>query len=84
VRSAATIAGSYIVGGLIPLAPYILMNDSHQALVASACVTLAALGVFGYVKGHFTGVPKLKSAYQTALIGSLAAGVAYLIAKWIA
>jgi hypothetical protein len=36
------------------------------------------------VKGDFTGVPKLKSAMQTALVGSLAAGVAYLIAKSIA
>jgi hypothetical protein len=52
---------------------------------------LLALAVFGFVKGHFTvsdkqttGVPKLNGALQTALVGSLAAGVAYLIAKFIA
>jgi hypothetical protein len=39
---------------------------------------------FRFVNGHFTGVPKLKGALQTALVGSLAAGVAYLIAKFIA
>lgn len=84
VRSAATIAGSYIVGGLIPLAPYMLLRDSGRALAVSAVVTLLALAVFGFVKGHFTGVSRIKSALQTALVGSLAAGVAYGIAKVIA
>jgi VIT1/CCC1 family predicted Fe2+/Mn2+ transporter len=83
-RSAITIAGSYVVGGLVPLAPYILMRDSGRALLASAAITLLALAVFGFVKGHFTGVPKTMSALQTALVGSLAAGAAYAIAKFIA
>ena len=84
VRSAATIAGSYIVGGFVPLAPYMLMRDSRSALIASATITLLALGVFGFVKGHFTGVSKLRGALQTAAVGSLAAGVAYGLARWIA
>lgn len=84
VRSAVTIGGSYIAGGLIPLAPYMLMRESGRALVVSAAVTLLALVVFGFVKGHFTGVPKTRSALQTALVGSLAAGVAYAVAKFIA
>jgi len=84
LRSALTIAGSYMVGGLVPLAPYILMRDSRPALVVSAVITLLALAVFGFVKGHFTGVSKSRSALQTALVGSLAAGVAYAIAKFIA
>jgi VIT1/CCC1 family predicted Fe2+/Mn2+ transporter len=84
LRSALTIAGSYVVGGLVPLAPYILMHDSRQALLVSAIITLLALAVFGFVKGHFTGVPKFRSALQTALVGSLAAGVAYGIARFIA
>lgn len=84
VRSAITIAGSYIAGGIIPLAPYILMRESTQALGVSAVITLLALAVFGFVKGHFTGVSRRKSAAQTALVGSLAAGVAYAIARLIA
>jgi vacuolar iron transporter family protein len=83
VRSAVTIAGSYIVGGLVPLAPYMLMRDSRWALSVSAAITLVALAVFGFVKGHFTGVPKAKGAAQTVLVGGLAAGVAYLIATFI-
>jgi VIT1/CCC1 family predicted Fe2+/Mn2+ transporter len=84
IRSAFTIGGSYIVGGLVPLAPYMLMHDSGRALGVSAVITLFALGVFGFVKGHFTGVPKLKGALQTALIGSIAAAVAYAVARFIA
>ena len=84
MRSAPTIGTSYVVGGLVPLAPYMLMRDSGRALGVSTAITLLALAVFGFVKGHFTGVPKLKGALQTALVGSLAASVAYLIAKFIA
>jgi vacuolar iron transporter family protein len=51
---------------------------------SSAAITLLALAAFGFVKGHFTGVPKLKGTLQAALVGSLAAGVAYLISKFIA
>jgi len=83
LRSALTIAGSYIVGGMIPLLPYMLAGNARRALVISTALTLLALTVFGFVKGHFTGVSKVKSASQTALVGSLAAGVAFGIAKLI-
>lgn len=80
-KSALTIAASYVVGGLVPLVPYLLAADAHRALPASAAVTLAALGLFGYVKGRFTGTHPLRSALQTMGIGSLAAGVAFFIAR---
>jgi VIT1/CCC1 family predicted Fe2+/Mn2+ transporter len=83
ITSAATIASSYIAGGLIPLAPYMITPDSRTALLYSVGATLVALAVFGYVKGHFTGAPKLRSAVRTTAIGGLAAGAAYLIAKLI-
>src|SRR5205823_491187 len=61
-RSAATIAGSYIAGGLIPLLPYMVFAEASTALAFSVCVTLVALFVFGYVKGHYTGLPPLRGA----------------------
>jgi vacuolar iron transporter family protein len=82
-RSAATIAASYIVGGLIPLAPYILFEGIMPALRVSVCVTLLALLLFGGIKGHFTGVKPWKSGLQTALVGGLAAAAAFLIARLI-
>src|SRR5215471_16596189 len=77
--SAFTIAASYVAGGLVPLAPYIVTLYIKQATVVTALfysigLTLLALLVFGFIKGRFTGTRPARSALQTALIGSLAAG----------
>ena len=82
-KSAWTIALSYIAGGLVPLAPYFFLGNVHQGLVGSVVVTLLALLVFGYIKGKFTTPRPLRSAWQTALVGGLAAAAAFLIAKVI-
>ena len=84
VTSAATIAGAYIAGGMIPLSPYILLGNAFRGLIVSAIVTLAALGIFGFIKGKFTGARALRSAFQTVVIGGLAASAAFLLAKLIA
>jgi len=81
--SAATIAGAYILGGLIPLGPYILISSAGSALSISAAVTLFALAVFGFVKGRFTGTSRIRSGVQTVLIGGLAATAAFAIARLI-
>ncbi len=83
LTSALTIAGAYIIGGMIPLAPYMTFASAHQALSASVLITLLALLIFGYIKGRFTGASPLKSALQTTLIGGLAATAAYGIARAI-
>lgn len=82
-RSAGTIAASYIVGGLVPLAPYILMKHILSALWVSVGVTLLALFIFGSVKGHFTGVKPLRGGLQTVVVGGLAAAAAFFIARLI-
>ena len=81
--SALTIGGAYMAGGMIPLSPYILISRAHIALLVSIVVTLLSLLVFGYIKGRFTTPRPIKSALETALVGSLAAGAAFLIAKAI-
>jgi vacuolar iron transporter family protein len=81
--SAATIAGAYIAGGLIPLAPYFIFPTAARALLVSVAFTLVALFLFGFVKGHFTGAPPVRSALQTALVGGLAAAAAFGIARAI-
>ena len=83
MQSALTIAASYVAGGIIPLAPYMLLHSARVALGWSVLVTLAALGVFGYIKGRFTGARAARSAAQTIVIGGLAAGAAFALAKLI-
>ena len=82
--SALTIGGSYVVGGLLPLLPYMFVGNSTRALYISAIVTAIALFIFGAVKGRMTGVSPIRSAIQTVIIGGVAATVAFLIARWVA
>ena len=83
LTSAVTIGGAYAAGGFVPLAPYMFTRSPQSALFVSIAVTLAALFVFGFIKGRFTGTKPMRSALQTALIGSAAAGAAFLIARMI-
>lgn len=80
-KSALNIGVAYIVGGLVPLAPYFLVKDVHEALLVSVVVTLIALFVFGFLKSRATGQPALTGAIKTTLIGAAAAGAAFGIAK---
>ncbi len=82
-RSAFTIAMSYIIGGLVPLASYIVLRNLTTALYVSIGVTLTALFVFGYIKGRFTGLNPFRGAFQTMLIGGLASAAAFFIARLI-
>ncbi len=82
-RSAFTIAVSYIAGGMVPLAPYIAIARVYTALEVSVGVTLAALFLFGYFKGRFTGIAPLRGGLQTVVIGGLASAAAFLIARLI-
>ncbi|HEY4355421.1 MAG TPA: VIT1/CCC1 transporter family protein [Acidobacteriaceae bacterium] len=80
--SATTIALSYIVGGMVPLFPYILLpHQAGLALRVSVVVTLLALFLFGAVKGRVLGAGTWKSALQTAGIGGVAAAAAFGLAK---
>lgn len=80
-RSALTIAASYIAGGLIPLLPYMLVENNLAALKLSVIITLVALAVFGALKGRLVGTGWLRSALQTVLIGGAAAATAFLLAS---
>ena len=83
LKSAITIALAYIASGMIPLSPYMLISNTSSALIFSIIFTIAALLVFGYVKARFTGGHPVRSALQTALIGSLAAAAAFGLSKLI-
>ncbi len=80
-RSALTIALSYVLGGLVPLLPYMLLRDNAVALRVSVVITLLALALFGTIKGRLVGTGGLRSAVQTTLIGGAAAAAAYGLAR---
>ncbi len=82
-RSALTIGASYIFGGMIPLAPYMISHSVLTGLWFSVGITLVALLIFGCVKGRFTGIKPLRGGLQTVLTGGLAAAAAFALAKLI-
>jgi predicted membrane protein (TIGR00267 family) len=82
-KSAFTIGISYIVGGIIPLSPYLIIHTAQEALYYSCGVTLICLFIFGYFKSKLTGQPALSGAFKVVIIGVLAAGAAFGMAKLI-
>jgi VIT1/CCC1 family predicted Fe2+/Mn2+ transporter len=78
--SALTIAISYIAGGFVPLLPYMFIADNAWALRFSVIVTLAALTLFGALKGRLVGTGAIRSSLQTVTIGGAAAAAAYGLA----
>ncbi len=82
-QSAFNIGMSYVLGGFIPLLAYFFTNTPEEGLMISAVITIIALFVFGYIKTKLTGQKPLEGAFKTVLIGTLAAGAAFAIAKLI-
>lgn len=80
-NSALTIGIAYIVGGIVPLSPYFFVTDSTIGLNYSVVLTLITLFVFGYSKSKVTGQNAIKGAFKVMLIGALAAGAAFYVAK---
>lgn len=84
VQSALTIGASYFVGGLLPLSGYIFTSTPLQGLAVSAILTIICLFVFGFFKSKVTGQPPVQGALKVTMIGLLAAGAAFGIAKLVA
>jgi VIT1/CCC1 family predicted Fe2+/Mn2+ transporter len=82
-KSAFNIGLSYVVGGLIPLSPYFFVPDGLTGLKISAVITLVCLFIFGYFKSKMTGVHPLSGAVRVMIIGALAAGCAFAVARLI-
>jgi predicted membrane protein (TIGR00267 family) len=82
-KSAFNIGVSYVIGGFIPLSPYFFVNDGLTGLKISAVITLICLFIFGYFKSRITGVHPLAGAIRVMIIGALAAGCAFAVARMI-
>jgi vacuolar iron transporter family protein len=80
-KSAITIGGAYILGGMVPLSPYFFTQLPADGLLFSCLTTLLVLFIFGYVKSRATGQPPLAGAVKVTLIGATAAAAAYFVAK---
>lgn len=83
LRSGATIGASYVLGSVVPLLPYMLHLPIRSALLWSCGVTVSALAGFGAAKARWNGNPMWRGAVQTAAVGSVAASVAFALARLV-
>lgn len=81
LKSGLNIGLSYVVGGLVPLSPYLFCDSPLTALKYSVIVTLICLFIFGWLKSKFTGVNPWAGALRVTIIGALAAGAAFFVAS---
>jgi len=82
--SALTIGLSYFIGGIIPLLPYMFVEQASKALFLSVVITGLILLIFGVVKQRVTGGEGGVKGYaygavSTLAVGGLAAGASWLI-----
>ena len=80
-KSALNIGLSYATGGLVPLSPYFFVDTPAEGLKISAALTLLFLFIFGFFKSKITGINPWLGALRVTLIGALAAGAAFGVAK---
>lgn len=82
-HSALTIGVSYVIGGLLPLTAYFFTDTPSSGLLLSTIITTLCLFIFGFFKSKVTGQPPIYGAFKVTLIGLVAAGAAFGIAKLI-
>jgi vacuolar iron transporter family protein len=78
-RKDATVMGiSYVIGGLIPLAPYVVLSDL-LAIPISIAVTLVALAAVGAIKARTTHRATLPSILEVVGIGAASGAIGYAL-----
>lgn len=79
-RAGIVTGGAFVLGALIPVAPYLLVSNQ---LPISAVSSLLALLAVGAAKTRYTGKNPAKSAIEMALIGIIAGAVSYIVGSLI-
>lgn len=83
IRAAAVTFGAFVLLGALPLIsfvwPMLSANPVLDPYVASSTITGIAFFCVGAVKGRFVVQPWYRAGLETLIVGSAAAGLAYLV-----
>ncbi|WP_425050253.1 VIT1/CCC1 transporter family protein [Psychromarinibacter sp. S121] len=78
VYEGLTTFAAFLVFGIVPLLPYLMLEDDHdRALILSVVATFGALLGLGLVRWRTTGVGALVAVVETVGVGALCAAVAF-------
>lgn len=87
VKDGLTMAGAFIAGAAVPLAPYLLaaadVIDRGPAIVASVAAALTGLFLIGLGKGRLIEKSPLLQGLEVLVIGATASGIGYLLGEGI-
>lgn len=81
VRAAWVTFSSFLVAGLIPLAPLMLVRSENWFEI-SAVVTAITFALIGMVKGRLVGESLFSHAVESLITGGGAAVLAYAVGHW--
>ena len=74
-----TMGAAYILGGVVPLAPYLIIRSVSFSLPLSIAITLLGLFMLGAMTTKFSKRPWWKAGLEMFLLASAAAGVGYAV-----
>lgn len=81
VKNGIFMWGSYILGGTIPLLPYLLFSSVEKAFVPSLLITFAALFTLGAYTTKFSHRLWWKAGLEMLVLAGLAAIVGYAVGR---
>jgi vacuolar iron transporter family protein len=82
IKNGFTMWGSYIVGGLIPLVPYLLFTNTTEAIPISVGVTLVGLFALGAYVTKFSLRSWWKGGMEMLVLAGLAGAVGYAVGHY--
>lgn len=81
VKNGAATFVAFVVAGIIPLLPYIILRGTENLLMLSIVFTGVTLFVIGSLRTIFTKRSIFRSGLEMLLVGSIAAVIAYFIGE---
>jgi predicted membrane protein (TIGR00267 family) len=81
IQAGITIGLASLIGGCVPLLPYLLIGAPHSAVIISVGVSLFSLFAIGAVKGVVTKRNPLVSGGEMLLVGMVASLIVFGIGK---
>ena len=82
IKAAASSFAAFAVGASVPLVPYLLATET-VALVTAIVLAVIAMVVVGGTVGVLSGRGPVRGAVRQVAVGSLAAGVTYLVGSLV-
>lgn len=82
-KNSVAMGVSYIIGGAVPLIPYLVSGSVAQAIPYSIIITLASLFGLGAVTTKYSKRPWWRAGFEMFLLASGAALVGYLVGQGV-